>query len=312
MSAPNTLIEELEKRFGKVKRTGKGWLRIACPTCTERDSKKYKRYVSTSGYYTNCWICNKVLDVRDLVQGYYIANTNAVPKVEEAKPVDPRALVMPCHSSIPVNQLDHEHPAIQFLFKDHLFDLDRYYNEHGLVYVPVEGGKVFRSSAPYTTSAERLVFPVHFNNKFIGWQMRSIPGTFYGDRKDVIKYYHLFDKGSHVYNYDKAKKFEMVIVVEGIKKALKFDNAVATWGTGISDRQLRIIQEWPKIVMLLDAEDHNGTQERAKTFVEGFKAAGKQAINIDLRPYGVTSPDDLPSERLEQIVYNEWTNAYGE
>ena len=141
----------------------------------------------------------------------------------------------------------------------------------------------------------------------VGWQMRSIPGTFYGDRKDVIKYFHLFDKGSHVYNYENAKKYDRVIVVEGVKKALKFPNGVATWGTGLSQTQLHIIQQWPEIVMMLDAKDNSGTvQSRAQEFVAGFVAAGKKAINVNLDNYGVESPDDLPQDTLQQIVEEEW------
>jgi DNA primase len=113
-----------------------------------------------------------------------------------------------------------------------------------------------------------------------------------------------------VFNYDNAIQHDEVIVVEGVKKALKFPNAVATWGTGISNPQMQIIQQWDRIVMMLDGEEHNGTQQRAKEFVEGLKTAGKKAINIDLRSYGVTSPDDLPAETLQNIVREEWCEQY--
>jgi hypothetical protein len=251
------------------------------------------------------------MDIQDLTNGFYVPSYD--PKDVKAvvkKEVDPRALEMPCYSSIPVNQLEADHPAVKFLHKDFLYDLDRYAIEYGIVYVPSDGGKVFRTTAPYTTSAERLIFPVFFNKKMVGWQMRSIPGTFYGDRKDVVRYYHLFDKGSYVFNYDNAIQHDEVIVVEGVKKALKFPNAVATWGTGISNPQMQIIQQWDRIVMMLDGEEHNGTQQRAKEFVEGLKTAGKKAINIDLRSYGVTSPDDLPAETLQNIVREEWCEQY--
>jgi hypothetical protein len=175
-----------------------------------------------------------------------------------------------------------------------------------MIFVPAEGGKVFRSSPPFTTSAERLVFPVFYKEGLVGWQMRSIPGTFYGDRKDVVRYYHLFDKGSYLYNYDEASKYEEVVVTEGVKKALKFPNGVATWGACLSRNQLRLIQGWNRIVMLLDGEEHNETQQKARSFVAGLKAAGKTVINIDLRKYGAVSPDDLPADILQAIVKEEW------
>lgn len=307
MSNEARLEAALKQRFGQVKRTGNGWLRVACPTCTVHNAKKFKRYVSTTSRYTNCFICGTQMDVQDLTNGHYMPSYNAKDlAISKPKEVDPRAAEMPCHHYIPVNELEADHPAVKFLNKDYLYDLDLYYKDYGIVYVPVDGGKVFRSSAPYTTSAERLVFPVFFQGKMIGWQMRSIPGTFYGDRKDVIRYYHLFDKGSHLFNFEKARKFDEVVVVEGVKKALKFPNGVATWGAGISANQMQLIQGWDRIVMMLDGEDHNGTQQRAKDFVEGLRMAGKTAINIDLRKYSVTSPDDLPADTLQGIVKEEW------
>ncbi len=307
MNNETMLFDLLTQRFGKVKATGNGWLRIPCPTCTEHNRNKFKRYISATSRYSNCFICQVKTEVQDLLGGHYKPTYDpTIQRPVFEKKIDPRAFELPYHRAIPVNELPVSHPAIKFLHKDYLYDLDTYANKHKIVYVPSTGGKVFNSFKPFTTSAERLVFPVYESEKLVGWQMRSIPDTFYGDREDVIRYYHLFDKGSHLYNYENAKQFDFVVVVEGVKKALKFPNGVATWGAGISGKQLQLIQEWDKIVMMLDGEDHNNTQRKAIEFVEGFKAVGKQAINIDLRHYGATSPDDLPADTLQEIVKEEW------
>ncbi|CAK0746639.1 conserved hypothetical protein [Gammaproteobacteria bacterium] len=312
MTNEEKLIAELQNRFGNVKTTGNGWIRIPCPTCDEHNRKKCKRYVSTTSRYSNCFICARKMDIQDLLGGHYMPTFDPnEPKKFIEKKVDPRAFELPCHYYHQINQLSEDHPAIKFLHKDYLYDLDLYWNNYNIFYVPFDGGKVFKCTPPYTTSSERLVFPVFFGDKMVGWQMRSLPGTFYGDRADVIRYYHLFDKGSYLFNYNDAKKFDEVVVVEGVKKALKFPNGVATWGSGISNRQLQLIQEWPKITMMLDGEDHNGTQQRAKEFVEKFTLTGKLAINIDLRKYGVPSPDDLPADILQAIVKEEWHEQRG-
>jgi DNA primase len=176
------------------------------------------------------------------------------------------------------------------------------------VFVPFEGGRNFHNGRTYITSAERLIFPVYFNNSLVGWQMRSIPGTIYGDLQNVVKYYHLFHKGDYLYNYDNAKKFKQVIVVEGVKKALKFPNSVATWGCCISKNQLKLIQTWPEVVMLLDSDKNNdNTQKMANKFVDNINLGGSsKAINIDLAKYDASSPDDLPKDILQEIVDNEW------
>jgi len=303
------LVLELEERYGPVKRTNSGWIRIKCPTCNDHDARKYKRYIKADSYTSGCFICGVKKDVRDLVEGRVILQQDPnKPVIQIVKKVDPRAFEIPYYKSIPVNKLELDHPAYRFLTKDYLYDMDSY-AEKGIVYVPSDGGRVFKSFPPYTTSAQRLIFPVNENGKMVGWQMRSIPGTFYGDRKDVIRYYHLFDKGNHVYNYEEAKKNnpEEVIVVEGVKKALKFPNGVATWGAGISHTQTQIIKSWPRVVIMLDAKDHSGTiQIRAQELVDRLRAEEKVAINVDLGKYDVESPDDLPAETLKQIIEEEW------
>ena len=301
------LLTALRNKYKVVKGAGTNWLRIACPTCTTHNAKKFKRYVPRVGYSSNCFICGVRLDIREmLVDQQFIAHARETENIDDEVHIDPRSLELPYLTATHVNKLPLDHPAVKFLHKDYLFDLDKYSNDHQIVYVPYEGGIIFVNSSVFITSAEHLVFPVYESGKLVGWQLRSVPGTFYGDMEKDIRYYHIFNKGAHLYNYDNAKKFNRVIVVEGVKKALKFPNAVATWGTGISTKQCKLIQEWPEVIMMLDGEDHNNTQTKAKEIVAKLKASGKKAINVDLRKYGAVSPDDLPSDILQQIADKEW------
>ena len=301
------LYAALKKKFNQVKGGG-DWLRIPCPTCTPHNSRKFKRYVPRTGYTSNCFICGVKKDIRDLLDGYYTPITHEIFDETKEDSVDPRSLELPYSSAFYVNQLGYDHPAIAFLHKDYLFDLDRYSNDNKIVYVPFEGGKVYMNGSVFLTSAEHLVFPVYFESKLVGWQLRSVPGTFYGNQPKDIRYYHIFNKGSYLYNYDNAKKHNRVVVVEGVKKALKFENGVATWGSGISGRQLKLIQQWPEVIMMLDSDKGNpATQNKARQMVDCLNAGNKcRAINVDLARYGVSSPDDLPSEILKEIAEVEW------
>jgi DNA primase len=92
--------------------------------------------------------------------------------------------------------------------------------------------------------------------------------------------------------------------VEGVKKALKLPNAVATFGKGISPAQKQLIQEWKKITLMLDGEDQ--TQALAQELASEFKYNGRQVVNVDLREYGLTSPDEGTVEQLKQIVNDLW------
>ena len=308
MSNP-VLIESLRNKFGTVKVNG-DWARIPCPTCVPKDRKKMKRFIPVHGYTSNCFICGQRKSIQELLDGYYVpikSDFIDAPDINESKEPDPRSLVLPYIEAIPVNQLLEDHPAIKFLYKDELRDLDTYANIHKIVYVPYEGGMIFSNGGIFITSAEHLVFPVFFEQKLVGWQLRSVPGTFYGDQKKDVRYYHIFNKGSYLYNYDIAKLSKRVVVVEGVKKALKFKNAVATWGTGVSRKQLKLIQQWPEVIMMLDADKDNNTQQRAREFVDGINAGGSsKAINVNLEKYGVSSPDDLPANILQMIADQEW------
>ena len=223
----------------------------------------------------------------------------------EPKKENPMARQMPGLRFIPVNQLPLDHPAVKFLHKDHLFDLDRYATEYGICYCPCDAGMTF-SSRPFISSAERLIFPVRFNNELVGWQMRSIPGTTYGDREDAVKYYHLFNKGQYLFNYDKARQYQTVVLVEGVKKALKLPNAVACFGKDLTDAQVQLLTNWKNIIVCLDAQDV--AQAIGRRVAASLRAYGLRALNVDLGPYGFPSPDEMTTDQLRFTLYNEWRN----
>ena len=308
----NQLEAILTRRYGKVKRSGR-YLRIPCHTCAAQDRNKMKRHVPVNGMVSHCFICNEHVPVQDLVGDGCMVTFVPKSAAEQAaeRIEDPRAAVMPGHSFIPVDQLPEEHPAVQFLFRDQLYDLEAYSANHGICYCPADQGIVL-CGKPYVTSAERLIFPVRFEGRLVGWQARAIPGTFFGDRPDGLKYYHVFDKGRRLFNFDAARQNKLVVVVEGVKKALKFgDLGVATFGCGVSTTQLNMLaQHWEDIVVMLDAEDHNGTQKKALEMTQALRMLGRRAINVDLRRYGAVSPDELSSEQLLDITQQEWKQAY--
>ena len=304
------LLAHLEKLYGKAKLCSNGWIRIPCPTCASGDRKKMKRYVNTVNLGTNCFICTQRMTPKELMCGETVPVMDRSESNEtKERKVNEWANKLPVYKSIPINQLEKDHPAVKFFFKDHLYDLDRYYNENGIIYCPSDGGHIF-NTFPFITSANRLIFPVVFKGSLVGWQMRSIPGTIFGDREDVIRYYHVFNKGNYLYNYDNAKLHNRVVLTEGVKKALKFPNGVASLGKGLTPIQIQMLQEWREVVVFLDGED--STQQLAKKVTKIVVDNGRRAINIDPRKYGFPSPDEATVEVLNDIVSKEWRIVYGE
>ncbi len=292
------LLQKLKAIHGKAKHGGSGWIYIPCPTCTTKDRKKNKRCVSNSNMFSKCWICQVPMLVSDLIHDVGFVATVSEPGDDVIDEENPLARVMPGSRFIPVNELDNDHPAVKFLYKDYLFDLNDY-AERGIVYCPADGGMILRGSNPFISTAERLIFPVQFKKEMVGWQSRSLPGTVYGDRKDCLKYYHLFPKGKYLYNYDQAKEYEIVILVEGVKKALKLPNAVASWGNCVSYAQIQLLLEWKNIVVMLDGDDDS--QVMARKLAAGLQE-NRNVININLGEYNIPSPDEATQEQLLEIV----------
>lgn len=297
----NELVGLLKAQFGKVKKANGGWWMIPCPTCSPKDMRKMKRGVNFDRMSTKCFICGEKLYVRDLLGKEVRRDPNSPPAEEE--PEHPQARIIPCQDApIPINELPSNHPAIELFKKDYLTDFDKYAEENEIGWIPAHKAVdiVYPHDDRPDTSispANSLVFPVRFNNELVGWQLRYIPGS------PKFRYFHIFKKGDHLYNFDNAIGFKMVVVVEGVKKALKFPNAVATFGKSISEEQIQKLMNWDKIVFLYDGEDE--TQRLTRNLVEQMNVGSKKVSCIDPRKYGFDSPDEMPQDIAQKIIYVE-------
>jgi hypothetical protein len=267
-----------------------------------------KRYICPGWAVSRCFICEQTIDLHELL-GSTEEFERAAGDIEEVE--YPYATIAPYQDCVSLSGLDNTQPVVDFLKKDHLENM-AYYDSLGIRYIPEGGGINIRFDSGFTVNTSgSLFFPVFGKDKsYVGWQIRFIPGTWNGDRFQFMRYMHLFPKGEHIFNYHFAKGYKDVVVVEGIKKALKLANAVATLGKGISSTQKQLIQEWKTITLILDGED--STQELAREIQGEFKANGRKCINIDLREYGFESPDDTTTEQLQKIIQYEHTRGAGQ
>lgn len=299
-------FDQLKEKYGKASRSSKGYVRIPCPTCTARDAKHMKRYVHPRMQVSKCFICGIAMQFEELLD--MVFDSSCEIKVPEPKP-HPASSSLPCSTIIPVSALPAAHPAIQFLVKDHLTDFNKYWTHYGIGYIPYEGGvNIWFDSGSKVLTSDSLVFPVQFNKEFVGWQCRFIPGTNHGDNMQKMRYFHVFPKGNYLFNFDAAKKHDTVVLVEGAKKALKADNAVASLGKGISDTQIQLLQEWKSIAIMLDGEDT--TQQKAQELTNYIRTNARRCVCIDPRKYTFDSPDDMTVEEFAYIVDEAWKN-YG-
>lgn len=303
------IIQILKNKFGAAKRANGPWVRVKCPTCTPNDAMKMKRGVNIKTLSSNCFICERPLSLEQLFGNAQIDLSNMAPYVEP--PEHPQARKWPCEAVIPVSALPADHPAVKFLNKDHLLDMTTLAMDYEVGYIlGADAHNIEFSRADGTgfsiSTADSLVFPVYFKGEMVGWQCRFIPGTTNGDRMKKMKYLHVFPKGKYLYNYDNARNYKSVVVVEGVKKSWKFPNGVATWGKGISEEQIQLIQQWEEIIFMYDAGED--TQRKSKELTDIIKR-GKRCINIDPGEFGFASPDEMTEEEAQTIVLESWLKA---
>ena len=167
-----------------------------------------KRYLSASWPNSNCFICNEVIALEQLLgQDIRLASVPATTDVQEYK----YAEILPYTLAIKLTDLAANLPVVEFLNKDHLFNFE-YYDSLGIRYIPAGGGINIAFDSGFTVNtAESLFFPVFGKtNNYVGWQLRFIPGTWNGDRFQFMRYMHLFPKGNHLFNYAFAKQHKEI------------------------------------------------------------------------------------------------------
>jgi DNA primase len=115
---------------------------------------------------------------------------------------------------------------------------------------------------------ERIMFPItDIRGRVVGFGGRSLPSE--GEMEGQPKYLNtaqtaLFDKGSLLYGLDRAKEHirreGSAVIVEGYMDAIAahqhgYSNVVASMGTALTERQVRLLKRFARdVVLALDAD----------------------------------------------------------
>ena len=316
----DNIEQVLRGKFQKLRKTkGKNGveIRICCPFCTDPD-RKFKMYINPQRQQFNCYKCHKSGTLRQLLGELY-SPAFASQRVEAREKEEPLPEnVRQPGITIPINTLDGIHPAMEYLNVTRKrrppLDPNEMYNTFGVRYCTQ--GTVFRMEDFDFDTTNTIVFPVWMFGKVIGWQSRLLyePDKLNDDqcaalnfRKDEDggwlrppKYLTSpgFRKGRVLYNFDLARKFPYVVVTEGTFDAMSVGHAaVATFGTGISEQQCRLLKTyWQTVIIMLDPE---GTD---KVTEEMFNELCRAVNVVHVRLKGHKDPGDAPRETIwEQI-----------
>ncbi len=113
----------------------------------------------------------------------------------------------------------------------------------------------------------RLIIPVFFEGKLVHWVARDLSGN------AQAKYLAApdSDQSCWLYNWDFACQFESVVVVEGVFDVFGVERAnfpvVASFGKGISDAQVALLNTFEEVTFLYDPE--------VEAITEAYNAADK-------------------------------------
>ena len=259
---PEQLEAELSKRFGRVTRSqGHNGLELICDCYVCGEHKLSVNAVS--GIY-KCWrgCCSGT--VRKLLNKKLPMTTAPAKKtVRHFGYLDPGTLV-------PLTAVGDDNPAAVYLTARG-FDYRALGADFGMCYC--SRGRQFHHGLFDTTGT--VVVPVTVGGKQIGWQSRLLydPDKLDNDRCAMLgfawdpkkekyirppKYFTMpgMDKREILWNFDNARRSDTVVVTEGVFDAARVGKCgVATFGKAVSDKQVSLLQQyWKHIVLLLDPD----------------------------------------------------------
>lgn len=266
----------LESRFGPVKITrGCNGVEMltTCPFCGHKE----KLSVNPSKRVYHCWHCDSSGTLASLI-GMDIAVSQSPIVIGERK--EQREVSPPSFDPsqmLPLTALPDDNPAIVYL-KSRGFDPAELDRDFAFRYC-AQGRKF--PNVPFDAS-NTLIIPIYSDNKFLGWQARLLydpkkvsedvlvamgyterKGS--GELKRPPKYLTSpgLKKQELLYNIDWARKFDTVVVTEGVFDCIRVGKqGVATLGKLVSDYQKEMLKSlWKTVVVLLDP-DASSTQEK--------------------------------------------------
>ena len=300
----------LRQRYGAVKRSrGRHGLEllVQCPICKKRNKLSIN---ANTGMY-QCWhgcISGHIDKLLGDVKAARFDQQEFRKPAPTAGPVDlPGELIR-------LVDLDQDHQAVQYLVGRgfNVKELDELY---GLRYC--REGK--RYAGGLFNTSNTIVIPVYANGLLTAWQSRLLYNPDKIEDPEVMealgwrqdedgewvrppKYFTApgWDKGKNFLNWDWARQGNLVVVVEGAFDAFAVGRcAMATFGKGVSEDQMRLLATyWDLAVLLLDPD--------ARKDAERLYAGNPNCILMDLEGYkdAGEAPRDEIWRQIDRTVAN--------
>ena len=273
---------------------------VSCPYCNDTRGRLWINhrwgYLDPETRSRNLWLCHcfnqdcqrtyeRQLDLyRRVFDDARSGPVKEDPMLRVMTPPKPREYEPP-GVVVRVDALHADHPANLYL--------------RGRGYDPVvlgphlDIGFCVEPQAKYYQARNRLIIPVQFEGRLVGWQARLL-----GPPPDRMtpKYYSMpgFHKTKAIYNYDSARAFPLVVITEGVTDVWRVGpTAVSLFGKTLSlTQRYRVAAAWGDgtAVVLLDGD----AADDARDVYDALAGVVRSRVLVQL-PDG-QDPGDLPTE----------------
>lgn len=247
------------------KNKGDGWgecYRVNCPYCGDKKQRLYISHMwghvdETTGT-RNLWLafcqnedCIDSAEMRksfhDLVFGSIhgvggvdvVVKGKDLPKLAEGEVEYPGSVWL-------LDRLAPDHAAVAYL-------QSRRYNANWLA-ANLGVGYIWEPPINKQILRDRIFIPVYLGGILVGWQARSVDQPRHNESKYLFSLN--FPRSRAIYNYDLARAFPCVTVLEGATKVWRYGrDSVAAFGKRVTDLQLMLLTStWKQLVFMLDSD----------------------------------------------------------
>lgn len=298
--------KELRQRFEPAV-TGE-YYRINCPYCNDTRQRlwvnhQYGQQDPANPQRRMLWLAtcyneqcledyDNALDFENRVFGHINRNERGKFKVatgrEEAAEL--REVALP-GVTVPLMKVPARHQCRTYL-AERGFDSEKLAALYGLC--------VCVDSDAFPVCMGRLIIPIHMHGELVGWQARH-PGELAFNQTRIPKYYGLpgMPKRLMLYNYDRAKEYSTVVIVEGVTDVWKIGGpAVALLGKKAHPMQRKLLAEFDAAIVALDPD----ASDEAAELVSELSRLYNGRVGVVQYPEGVDA-GALTKEENWQLIY---------
>ncbi len=238
-----------------------------CPDCGK--SKLYVYLDTNTSWCFRCGVYRSYVDIENTVTNVKDLKVRIEIGKEELKPI---SQVKDYYLLEEIKNLDKEKYKVYY----------EYLNKRGFDEYDININRLRFGNMENMQTAFRIFIPVYMDNILVYYQLRNIIGNM-GRKYDNPLGAYMNKKTLVLFNYDRAKLSDSVIVTEGVFDAMTVgSSAIATFGKSISAEQIDLISKtWKDIIIALDPDAFELNIKIYKKFL----SLGKKVKIFDLKNY---------------------------